>query len=358
MNKNLRGLDDLILEEIKNQSFPGGNYCLVENDNVYFNTFGSKALYPKNEINNLNTAYDMASCTKVVVTTTAIMLLLEEGKLRLYDAVIKYIPQFKHDNITLWDLLTHTSGLPAGIAGSNEAKSKEELLEKMFSLELKYEKNTKIVYSDVGFILLGMVVEKISGLTLDLFAEKYIFEPLEMTNSHFNPKNKELCAPTEIRGEIVTRGEVHDEKALILGGVAGHAGLFSTVDDISKFIKMILHDGKYKNIQFLSKATIDLLFVPQVRETQGVSLVNEQRGLGWIVRGSFCSAGDLASEETILHTGFTGTNIFIDRINKVGFSLLTNRVHPTRDNVKIIPFRAKLGNYILSHFGKGNKNEI
>ena len=118
------------------------------------------------------------------------------------------------------------------------------------------------------------------------------------------------------------------------------------------------NDGKYKEIQFLSKATIDLMFTPQVKELQGVNLVGEQRGLGWIIKGSFCSAGDLVSEQTILHTGFTGTNIFIDRVNEVGFSLLTNRVHPTRNNIKIIALRAKLGNYIISHFGKGNKDEI
>lgn len=358
MNKNLKGLNDLIIEAIQNGFFPGGNYCLVESNNIYLNTFGNRAIFPKIEKNNLDTIYDMASCTKVLVTTTSIFLLMEAGKLRIYDSVKKYIPEFKYDNITIYDLMTHTSGFAAGIPWSDDVTTKEEVLKRIFSLEIKYEKNTKIVYSDIGFILLGLIIENVSKKTLSDFADLNIFKPLEMNNSSFNPKNKGICAPTEIRNDIITRGEVHDERAYVLGGVAGHAGLFSTVEDVSHFIQMVLNDGKYKEIQFLSKATIDLMFTPQVKELQGVNLVGEQRGLGWIIKGSFCSAGDLVSEQTILHTGFTGTNIFIDRVNEVGFSLLTNRVHPTRNNIKIIALRAKLGNYIISHFGKGNKDEI
>lgn len=358
MKRNLQGLNDLIDKAIENDYFPGGNYCLVENDNVHLKSFGNKAIFPKKEKNNLDTVYDMASCTKVIVTTTSVFLLMEAGKLRMYDSVKKYIPEFKYDKITVYDLITHTSGFPAGIKWSTDILTKEEVLREIYSTEIVYEKNKKIVYSDIGFILLGIVIENISGMTLSEFADLNIFEPLEMTNSCFNPKTKEICAPTEIRNDIITRGDVHDERAHVLNGVAGHAGMFSTVEDVSHFIKMILNDGKYKGLQFLSKPSIDLMFVPQVRQLQGLNLVGEQRGLGWIVKGSFCSAGDLVSEETILHTGFTGTNIFIDRVNKVGFSLLTNRVHPTRNNIKIIPFRAKVGNYIISHFGKGKKYEV
>ena len=166
-------------------------------------------------------------------------------------------------------------------------------------------------------------------------------------------------AATELRSdEIVNevlRGKVHDEKAYIMGGVAGHAGLFSCVEDISHFIEMILNDGVYKGKQFFSRATVDLLFTPQVKVPKGVSMDCTQRGLGWIVKGDFCGAGDLASPETIHHTGFTGTNVCIDRINKVGFSILSNRVHPSRSNTLIIPFRAKVGNYIIANFGGRNE---
>ena len=354
MKNNLNILNNLISDAIKDGYFPGGNYCLVENNNIHLDSLGLRAIFPEKEKNDLNTVYDMASCTKVVVTTTSIFLLMEAGKLRLFDNVKKYIPELKYDNITVFDLMTHTSGYPAGIFWSKEINTRKQVLDQIYSLDIKYEKNSKILYSDIGFILLGILIENISGLNLSEFAELYIFKPLDMNNSCFNPKNKEVCAPTEIRDNVITRGDVHDERAYTLGGVAGHAGLFSTVEDISHFIMMILNEGNYNGKQFLSKATIDLMFTPQVRELNGINLIGEQRGLGWIIKGSFSSAGDLASPETILHTGFTGTNIFIDRINKVGFSLLTNRVHPTRDNIKIIAFRAKIGNFVISHFGGKN----
>lgn len=357
--EKLNGLNELINEAINDGAFPGGNYCLVTDKGTEFATFGKKALVPTEEENDIDTLYDMASCTKVVSTTTCIFKLLEQGKLRLYDSVKTYVSRFRYPNITIWDLMTHSSGLPADVIRSNRIKSREEALDKIFDSVLTYEKNTKIVYSDIGFILLGLVVESVSKMKLEDFAKKYIFDPLEMTSTGYNPSDFNRCAPTEIRKDEVydgvLRGKVHDEKGYILGGVAGHAGLFSCVKDLSHFIEMILNDGVYKGKQILSKATIDLMFTPQVRIANGVSLDYNQRGLGWIVKGDFCSAGDLASNETIQHTGFTGTNIFIDRLNRVGFSLLTNRVHPTRENVKIIPFRAKIGNYIIANFGGRNR---
>jgi len=197
-------------------------------------------------------------------------------------------------------------------------------------------------------------VESISGLSLDEFARLHVFEPLGMVDTCYNPLDKNRCAPTELRQDNIyqgyVRGHVHDEKAYILGGVAGHAGVFSTVADLAHFMGMILNEGKYQGKVILSKPTIDLLFRKQVEVATGVSLDSDARGLGWIVRGNFCSAGDLVSDQTILHTGFTGTNIFIDRKNRIAFCMLSNRVHPTRDNVKLIPFRAKVGNFILSHF--------
>ena len=352
------GLNNLIKKALEEETFPGVNYCLITDKDEIYGCFGKKANYPEVEENDIETLYDMASCSKVISTATSIMMLLEQGKLRLYDSVKKYIPRFRYEKITIWDLLTHSSGLPADIIRASRLQSREEALDKIFDALLIYETNTKIVYSDLGFILLGLIVEKISGMGLDEFAEKNIFIPLEMTSTGYNPQDVQRCAPTEERKDAVyngiLRGKVHDEKAYILGGVAGHAGLFSCVKDISHFIKMILNDGVYKGKQILSKATIDLLFTPQVAMKNGVSLDDDTRGLGWIVRGTVCSAGDLASPQTILHTGFTGTNIFIDRINRVGFSMLSNRVHPTRENVKIIPFRGMLGNYIIANFGGRN----
>ncbi len=360
MNKEkLEGLNQLIVDAINNEAMPGANYCLVTDDGVELASFGKKALIPVVEENDADTLYDMASCSKVISTTSCLFKLMEQGKIRLYDSVKSYLPRFRYSNITIWDLMTHTSGLPADVIRSNRLKSREEALDKIYDIQLAYEKNTKIVYSDIGFILLGEIVAQVSGMPLDEFAKKYIFDPLEMTSTGYNPSDINRCAPTEVRKDEVVdgllRGKVHDEKAYILGGVAGHAGLFSCVSDLSHFIQMILNNGVYKGKQIFSQATIDLMFTPQVRDTNGVALDNDQRGLGWIVRGNYCSAGDLASPETILHTGFTGTNIFVDRINRVGFALLANRVHPTRENVKIIPLRAKIGNYVIANFGGRNR---
>lgn len=355
----IKGLDKLITDALNNGFFPSANYCLVVKDKSYFNSFGNKTLIPEKEDNNLDTLYDMASCTKVIATTTSIFLLLERGLLRLHDSVSMYLKEFKYPNVTIWDLMTHTSGLPAGVGGSNDATI-PELKERIFNLSMQYEKNTKIVYSDVGFMLLGFIIEEISGMPLDEFTKVNVFDKLEMYRSGYsrisNPRfDYSDCAATEIRNDSLVqglvRGKVHDERAYMLDGVAGHAGLFSNVKDIEHFIRMILDDGMYNGKRFLSKASIDLMFTPQVRETNGVSLNVTQRGLGWIVSGDYPGCGDLASKETIHHTGFTGTNIFIDRINKIGFSLLTNRVHPTRSNTLIIPFRGKLGNYIIANFG-------
>ena len=355
MKERINNLDSLMEEAVKNEVFPGANIVIATEKETIFKSYGNKALLPSEEKNDLDTLYDMASCSKVIATTTSIFLLLEQGKLRLYDSVSLYVPEFKYDNITVFDLLTHSSGLYADVSKAYEIKSREELMERIFNMELKYEKGNDIVYSDLGFILLGLIIEKISGVTLDVFTKENIFKPLGMNSTCYNPVDVMLCAPTEIRKDEVyngvIRGKVLDEKAYIMGGVAGHAGLFSCVKDLEKYIKMVLNDGVHEGKRFLSKASVDLMFKPMVRKASGVSLDYDQRGLGWIVRGDYPSSGDLASGETIYHTGFTGTNVVIDRINKVGFSILSNRVHPTRENTKVIPWRGRIGNFIIANFG-------
>ena len=232
-------------------------------------------------------------------------------------------------------------------------KTSDEVMDFIYDVDLIYTPGEKIVYSDIGFILMGKIVEELSGKSLDVFAKENIFEPLEMYNTGYNPKNKELCAPTEHRNDNLykgmVKGFVHDETALLLGGVAGHAGLFSTVKDVTHFIQMILNDGIFEGKRILSKITIDELYKVQVKEYSGVEVLPKARCLGWQTKDPASSAGDLISENTILHTGFTGTNVFIDRDNQIGFVLLTNRVHPTRNNTKHLHDRACFANYIMSH---------
>ena len=359
MNNKVDKLTDLFNDAVAEGVFPGANVVIVNDKETVIASFGKKAVEPVEEENDVDTLYDLASCSKVVSTTTSILLLMEQGKIKLHDEVKTYLPRFKHDGITLFHLLTHTSGLPADVVKAYELKSKEELVNIIYDMDLIYETGSEIKYSDIGFILLGFIIEKVSGLSLDVFASKYIFDVLEMDSTCYNPIDKNRCAPTELRNDdvvsnTIVRGNVHDEKAFIMGGVAGHAGLFSCVKDLQKFIKMILNRGVYRGKQFLSAPTIDLIFAPMVKVPNKNYLRYDQRGIGWIVADGNCSAGDIASLETISHTGFTGTNIVIDRVNKVGFAILSNRVHITRENEKILPWRGRAANFIVANFNSKN----
>lgn len=349
----MKRIEELINNAINNDNLPGANYVVVTKNKTIFGSLGNKALIPEIEKNDIDTIYDIASMSKVISTTSCALKLVENGDIRLFDPVKKYLPEYKHGNVRIYDLMTHTSGMKPYLPNASSLASKEEVWNKIIELDLDYEKGSKILYSCINYIILGKIIERVSGMTLAEFAKKEIFDPLEMKDTCYNPKDIIRCAPTEIRKDKVfdgvLRGRVHDETAYALGGISGNAGVFSTVKDISHFIEMILNDGVYKGKRIFSKATIDLIYTPQVKETSGVYLVEEFRSIGWIVKGSVSSAGELTSADTILHTGFTGTNIWIDRQNQVGFCMLSNRVHPSRDNNATISLRPKLANYIIAH---------
>ena len=250
-------MKDYFLKLVKQNVFPGCNYAVISDD-VIVGSVGNKSLFPKKEENDISTLYDLASLTKVIVTNTLITKLLQNNKINLNDKVKQYLPKFKYDNITIYHLLTHTSGLISDV-NWNEVHNKKQLIEFLYNKELFYETSTDVVYSDLNFIFLGFIIEKIYNKNLDIVAREEIFEPLNMTNTMFNPKNKDICAPTEITTERgIVRGLVHDEKACMLGGVCGAAGLFSNIEDLIKFVKMILNDGKINDKQFIKKVYIDL----------------------------------------------------------------------------------------------------
>lgn len=349
MMKKIEEFNNLIKEAILEKAIPGANYAIVFKDHVIIDSLGYKSLEPNVELNDVNTIYDLASLTKIVATTSCALHLLERGKLRLYAPVKKYLSNFKYDQITIWHLMTHTSGLPEGIPYLGGFSSREDVLQRLENVSLKYETGTKINYSDVGYIILGQVIEAIVKMPLDKYAKSEIFDKLDMKNTMYNPSFSTNIAPTEKRGEDVVRGVVHDETAAGLGGVSGNAGVFSTISDMANFVSMLLNQGVYKGKQFLAKQTIDLLYTPQVCEFEGNSLISEQRSIGFVIRGASSSAGVLTSKNTILHTGFTGTNLFVDRDNEVGFVLLTNRVHPSRQNKLHMDLRARLANFIIAN---------
>jgi CubicO group peptidase (beta-lactamase class C family) len=273
------------------------------------------------------TIYDLASLTKVVGTTTAIMILFDEGKIRLDDRVVQYIPEFgggAKDNITIRMLLEHRSGLPAGRDLWRLASTPEEARAAVISTPLFASPGQFVEYSDLGADMLGFVVEAVSGEKLDRFLDTRVFGPLGMTDTRFRPDGslRGRIAPTELnppRGYPL-RGEVHDENAYALGGVAGHAGLFSTASDLAVFAQMLLNGGSYNGTRIVADSTVRL-FTHRAAGT---------RALGWDTCAGKGSCGTYLSETAYGHTGFTGTSLWIDPEREMFVVLLTNRVHAAR----------------------------
>ena len=273
------------------------------------------------------TIYDLASLTKVIGTTTAAMILYDEGKLVLDEKVTRYLPAFSgglKDLITVRELLEHRSGLPAGRELWRHAHSPEEARQLVLDTPLEYRPDHGQVYSDLGADILGWVVEAVAGMPLDRFLADRVFTPLGMTDTGFRPSDSLVyrIAPTEVsppRGYPI-RGEVHDENAFALGGVAGHAGLFSTASDLAVFAQMMLNDGTYDGVRIVADSTVRLF----------TARASGNRALGWEVADGVHGAGNYLSGSAYGHTGFTGTSIWIDPEREMFVILLTNRVHEAR----------------------------
>ena len=273
------------------------------------------------------TIYDLASLTKVVGTTTAAMILFDEGLLHLDAYVRYYIPEFSggwKDSVTIRQLLTHRSGLPAGRDLWRISYSPEEARRYAIGTDLAYIPGTRYIYSDLGADLLGFVVETVARTTLDVFLDQRVFGPLGMENTFFRPADSLVAriAPTEVmppRGYPL-RGEVHDENAYALGGVAGHAGLFSTAQDLSVFAQMLLNGGEFDGVRIVSDSAVRLF----TTRTAGT------RALGWDTADGDGGSGQYLSGSSYGHTGYTGTSLWIDPEREMFVILLTNRVHAAR----------------------------
>ncbi len=290
----------------------------------------------------INTLYDLASVTKVIATTTLCMLFASEGHLNLDAPVQYYVPSFAGKNknrVTIRHLLAHCSGLPAHVhlykdqRNMHEIDTREAMLNAACQLPLIYEPGTDTAYSDMGFLVLGKILENIGGYRLDYLAKQHIFEPLKMNDTCYCPPPhlKHRIAPTEsgtnLRDHLI-RGEVHDENAAAMGGIASHAGLFSTVHDLSKCLLAWLGAGIFPKQgirQFITCANI---------------APNSTWALGWdTVSSGKSSSGHHFSEQSFGSLGFTGTSVWADPIRDLGVILLTNRVHPTRENTQIAHLR-------------------
>lgn len=285
-----------------------------------------------------NTIFDMASLTKVIATTTLAMILEEQGLLDLDRTIASYVPGFNAPDkapITMRMAMTHRGGLEAFAPLFMTFRGREQYLEQINQRPLKAVPGTTTIYSDWEMILTQLVLEAITGAPLDRLADEKIFRPLGMTNTRFNPDStlKARIAPTEIdtiRGGLVW-GRVHDENADAMGGVAGHAGLFSTAGDVAIFAQMLLNGGQYNGVRIVSPATVARWTAPQVR--------GSSRALGWDTPSAVSSAGHFFSPRSFGHTGFTGTSIWIDPTRDLFVILLTNRVNPTRENTRVFALR-------------------
>lgn len=338
----------LVQDAIDKHYFPGAQ-VLVGNRNGILKArfFGNKCIYPEKLPMKEDTLFDLASLTKVVATNTLFMIFMEKGLISVYDKVNYYLQEFKgnyKEDITIFNLLTHTAGFVPFEALYNLCGSYEDAISYICKRDLKHKPGESCIYSDYSYIILGYILEKIGGNRLDVLCKKYIFEPLEMENTTFKPVAKDVAA-TEIDKETgkLLIGIVHDENARFFDGISGHAGLFSNMYDLSKFANMLINEGN----GFISKAS----FSAMIRNhTEGME---ENRGYGWCIKGDKnSSGGDIISPEAFGHTGFTGTSLWVDIKNDIYTILLTNRVHPNRDNLNIIRFRRLFNNAVLASIKK------
>ncbi|MEC0240347.1 serine hydrolase [Paenibacillus dokdonensis] len=274
---------------------------------------------------SLDTIFDAASLTKVVVALPVIMMLVQSSKLSLQDPVQKYIPEFRHAEVTIEHCLRHVSGLPSVLPDFRERYSKSDVKQLIMAQELEFSPGERVQYSDLGLVLIGWIISRLTKMPLDEFAREAIFMPLGMTDSYFNPPAnlRERIAPTEWDGNKYLIGEVHDETCYRLGGVAGSAGLFATAEDLSKYARSWLYPEQYS---LWTRASVDAC-------TQSVF---RERGIGWQVQDSpegMLSCGPHWPTGSFGHTGYTGTSIWINPADEVTVVFLTNAVHLGRDHV-------------------------
>lgn len=342
-------VEKFINESIANSSFPGAVLLVGNRDSIIYQKAFGHFTYDKNSQEvSTSTIYDLASLTKVIATTTAIMLLVDRKMISLDDKVITYIPEFRDngkDGITIRNLLKHNSGLPAWKKFYPDKKNKQEVIDDICKTKPEFMPGTKTLYSDLGFIILGIIIEKISGISLDNFCAKEIFEPLQMKRTYYKPdKNlKPEIAPTEIDNywrKRLIQGEVHDETASIMDGVSGHAGLFSTSGDLYKLVKVLLNGGMNSDQKYISSSTLKTFLN---RESK-----SEIRLLGWDAKSKTgSSAGQYFGESSFGHTGFTGTSVWGNSEQNLIVVFLTNRVYPSRENKKINKVRQELHDLIF-----------
>ena len=349
----------VIENAVADKAFPGATLAVGYRGKVSYHAFGKLSYDADASPTKIDTMYDLASLTKVVVTTTLVEKLVEgdfPSPLSLDTPINRYWPEWStgpqpewRHLVTVRNLMTHTSGLPPFKEYWRTSTGKADTLRMIFAEPLEYEPGTQVVYSDLGIILMAEIIQRLTGKPLDQLAREYIFEPLGMSNSMYNPPKRlwPAIAPTEIDNQLrhrLVQGEVHDENAYAIGGVSGHAGVFSTSPDLAAFCQMLLNGGVYAHHRIVKRATIAEFTAPQ-------PLAKNTRALGWVVPTEGSSSGHYFSAHSYGHTGFTGTTIWIDPDRQLFVVLLTNRVNPTRENMKTVQVRPAVHDAVMKALG-------
>ena len=352
-------IETLVREEIGQKRLPGAVVLIGVGDRiVYQKAIGNRSLVPSAEPMTLDTIFDVASLTKVVATTTSVMMLIEQGRLRLVDRVATFIPGFERygkADITIRHLLTHVSGLRPDVDLGDDWVGTDTAIQLAIEEVPTAPPGTRFVYSDINFFLLGEIVRRISGKPLDQYTQEHLFKPLGMKDTMFNPPAPLLAriAPTESCSPYgwpcdgpdrrMLRGVVHDPTARRMNGVAGHAGLFSTAADLAIFSRMLLNNGSIRGERILAPLTVAKMTTP-VPASEDRNL----RALGWDVDSSYSgNRGELLPIGSFGHTGFTGTSLWIDPMTRMFVVFLSNRVHPDGKG-DVTPLRARVATIAAS----------
>ena len=347
----LARVDSLMDRAVEERAFPAATVSIgVGADVRLVRAYGRFTYDASSPAVTADSPFDMASLTKVIATTTAAMLLVDRGQLDLSAPLSRYLPELAATNkraVTVRQVMTHSAGLRPFISFHTQGvTTREALLAAILADDLVYTPGTDTRYSDFGFILLGLAVERIAGVPLDQFCARDIWGPLGMTATHFRPVGRsagsDAVVPTEVDNlyrKRLVQGEVHDETAWTLGGVAGHAGLFSTAPDLARFAAMLASQGRLPDGRvFITPATLRL-FTTRANDVPGSS-----RAIGWDTRSEtgYSSAGTKFGPRSFGHTGFTGTSLWVDPDRGLWVVLLTNRVYPTRENTRHSAVRSDL----------------
>ncbi len=334
-SERLDRIDPVVQQAIADKKLTG---CVIligrKGRVVYRKAFGNRSVEPAIEPMTVDTVFDLASLTKPVATAPSIMLLVERGKIRLTDPIALYIPEITDPvarKVTIAELLTHVSGYGSGLDRTRDWQGEDGAVAELARELLRHPPGTHFEYSDINYIALGIIVHRVTGQTLAAFAEENVYRPLGMTHTGFGPRSEPNVAPTERRGGVILRGTVHDHVSARMGGIAGHAGLFSTADDLALYCQALL-DGK-----LLAPATMARMIRPIVVDEQG-----HTRGLGWDIDSAYSSnRGELFPRGSFGHTGFTGTSLWIDPTSQMYVVFLSNRVHPDGQG-DVTPLRSRV----------------